>query len=205
MSLSVCRQCRREGIKLFLKGDRCFTDKCAIARRTYAPGLHGQRRGKLSAYGLQLREKQKVKRIYGLRERPFRRLFAEAERQKGITGETLLVLLERRLDNIVWRMGFARSLKEARKWVKHRHFQVNGKLVTLPSYPVQKGDKIAVREPSRKIRGIVESVEGAPRRGVPAWLKLEKEKMEGEVTDFPRREQLTMPIEEQLIVELYSK
>lgn len=205
MSLSVCRQCRREGIKLFLKGDRCFTDKCAIERRTYAPGLHGQRRKKLSAYGLQLREKQKVKRIYGLRERQFRKLFKEAERQKGITGETLLVLLERRLDNIIWRMGFARSLQEARKWLKHGHFRVNDAVVTIPSYAVAKGDKITLRERSKKIQGIVESLEGAPRRGIPAWLKLEREKMEGEVIDFPAREQLTMPIEEQLIVELYSK
>lgn len=205
MRLSVCRHCRREGIKLFLKGDRCFTDKCAISRRTYAPGQHGQRRKKPSEYGLQLREKQKVKRIYGLRERQFRKIFGEAERSKGITGEMLLVLLERRLDNIVWRMGFARSLKEARKWVKHGHFLVNGKVVTLPSYTVQKEDKIAVHEKSRTIKGIIESVEGAPRRGIPAWLKLEKEKMEGLVADFPGREQLTMPIEEQLIVELYSK
>ncbi|MBI4125178.1 MAG: 30S ribosomal protein S4 [Deltaproteobacteria bacterium] len=205
MRLSVCRHCRREGIKLFLKGDRCFTDKCAISRRTYAPGQHGQRRKKPSEYGLQLREKQKVKRIYGLRERQFRKIFGEAERSKGITGEMLLVLLERRLDNIVWRMGFARSLKEARKWVKHGHFLVNGKVVTLPSYTVQKEDKIAVHEKTRTINGIIETEEGAPRRGIPAWLKLEKEKMEGLVADFPGREQLTMPIEEQLIVELYSK
>lgn len=204
-SLSVCRFCRREGIKLFLKGDRCFTDKCAIERRTYPPGQHGQRRKKHSEYGLQLREKQKVKRIYGLREQAFRRLFKEAERQRGITGETLLTLLERRLDTIVWRVGFARSLKEARKWIRHGHFQVNGRRVTLPSFEVQKGDKIAVTSASQKIQGIVEAVEGAPRRGVPPWLRLEKEKMEGEVVHFPTRDQLTMPIEEQLIVELYSK
>lgn len=205
MSLSVCRQCRREGFKLFLKGDRCFTDKCAIERRTYAPGQHGQAHKKLSDYGHQLREKQKVKRIYGLREREFRRIFQEAERQKGITGETLLLLLERRLDTIVWRLGFARSLKEGRKLVRDGHILVGGKRVCAPSTLVAKGDKVTVAEASQKIQGVVESVEGAERRGLPAWLKLDKEKFFGEVVDFPNRNQLTMPIEEHLIVELYSK
>jgi len=205
MNLSVCRLCRREGLKLFLKGDRCYTDKCAIERRTYPPGQHGQGRKKNSEYGLQLREKQKVKTIYGLKEKQFRRFFAEAERQKGITGVTLLVLLERRLDNIACRIGFARSLKESRKLVSHGHILVNGKKVSIPSYLVEKGDKISVHESSRAMRGVTESVEGAERRGIPAWLKLEKEKFTGEVADFPTRDQLTMPIEEHLIVELYSK
>ncbi len=204
-SLSVCRLCRREGIKLFLKGDRCFTDKCAIERRTYAPGQHGQVRRKLSEYGAQLREKQKVKRLYGIREKQFRKIFKEAERQKGIAGFNLLLLLERRLDNIVCKIGFARSLKESRQLVKHGHFSVNEEGVTSPSYLVEKGDKIALKESSQSMKGIAESLEGAERRGIPAWLKLDKEKRAGEVVDFPKREQLTMPIEEHLIVELYSK
>lgn len=202
---SVCRLCRREGIKLFLKGDRCFTDKCAVERRTYAPGQHGQANKKLSEYGLQLREKQKVKRIYGIREKQFRKIFAEAERQKGITGENLLLGLERRLDNIVCRLGFGRSRAEARNWVRQGHVLVNGKTVNIPSYLVDKSDKIEIKEKSCKIPGIVESVEGAERRGLPTWLKLDKEKFFGEVLDLPSREQLTMPIHEQLIVELYSK
>lgn len=204
-SLSVCRFCRREGIKLFLKGDRCFTDKCAIERRTYAPGQHGQVRRKLSEYGSQLREKQKVKRLYGIREKQFRKTFKEAERQKGIAGFNLLLLLERRLDNIACKLGFARSLKEARQLVKHGHFLVNGSKVDVPSYLVEKGDKVAVKESSKPLQGIAESLEGAERRGIPPWLKLEKEQRLGEVLDFPTREQLTMPIEEHLIVELYSK
>lgn len=202
---SVCKQCRREGLKLFLKGDRCFTDKCAIERRTYAPGQHGQRRGKLSEYGIQLREKQKVKRIYGIRERQFRKIFKEAERRKGITGAILLQLLEQRLDNVVYRIGFARSRVEARNLVRQGHIVVNGKKVTIPSYWIQQGDQVAVKESSRKLRAIVESVEGAERRGLSPWLKLEKEKLMGEVLDLPSREHLTMPIEEQFIVELYSK
>ncbi|MDO8494235.1 MAG: 30S ribosomal protein S4 [Deltaproteobacteria bacterium] len=201
----VCSQCRREGIKLFLKGDRCFTDKCAIERRAYAPGQHGQARKKISEYGQQLREKQKVKRMYGLREKQFRKTFHEAERQKGITGFNLLLLLERRLDNIICRIGLARSHREARKIVKHGHILVNGSVVSFPSYLVEKGDKIGVKEKSRKMKALLESVEGAERRGIPEWLRLEKEQLSGEVKDFPTREQLTMPIEEQLIVELYSK
>lgn len=204
-SLSVCRLCRREGIKLFLKGDRCFTDKCAIERRTYSPGQHGQMKRKLSDYGFQLREKQKVKRLYGLREGPFHKIFEEAERRKGITGINLLQMLEQRLDNVVCKIGFARSLKEARQWVKHGHIRVNGRKVTAPSFLVDRGDKISVRDSSRTLRGIVESIEGAERRGIPSWLKLEKEKFAGEVLNPPSREQITMPIEEHLIVELYSK
>lgn len=203
--ISVCRQCRREGLKLFLKGDRCFTDKCSVERRTYAPGQHGQGHKKLSEYGLQLREKQKVKRIYGIREKQFRKIFAEAERLKGVTGDNLLLLLERRLDNIAYRLGFARSRAESRNLVKQGHITVNGASVDIPSYLVDRGDKIDVKENSRKVPAVVESVEGAERRGVPTWLKLNKEQLLGEVLDLPSRAQLTMPIQEQLIVELYSK
>lgn len=204
-AMPVCKQCRREGLKLFLKGDRCFTDKCAVERRTYAPGQHGQANKKLSEYGLHLREKQKVKRIYEIREKQFRKIFAEAERKKGITGENLLLLLESRLDNIVYRLGFGRSRAEARNWVKQGHIQVNGSGVDIPSYLVQPGDKIEVKESSRKGSAMVESVEGAERRGVPPWLRLEKEKFYGEVLNLPHREQLTLPIQENLIVEFYSK
>jgi len=173
--LSVCRQCRREGIKLFLKGDRCFTDKCGVERRTYAPGQHGQASKKLSDYGLQLREKQKVKRIYGIKEKQFRKIFAEAERLKGITGDNLLLLLEKRLDNVIYRIGFARSRAEARKLVKQGHVLVNEERVNIPSYLLERGDKITIKEKSHKVPAIVESVEGAERRGLPAWLKLEKD------------------------------
>ena len=203
--ISVCRQCRRESIKLFLKGDRCFTDKCSVERRTYAPGQHGQAHKKLSDYGLQLREKQKVKRIYGIREKQFRKIFAEAERLKGVTGENLLFLLERRLDNIVYRFGFGRSRAESRNLVRHGHFLINDKPVNIPSYLIEKGDKVVVKEKSKKIPVVVESVEGAERRGIPTWLKLDKQNFFGEVMELPTREQLTMPIQEQLIVELYSK
>ena len=203
---SVCRLCRREGLKLFLKGDRCFTDKCAIERRPFAPGQHGQRRGrKRSEFGMQLREKQKIKRIYGLRERQFHRYFVEAARQKGVTGETLLLLLETRLDRIVVRLGFARSSEEASQLVRHGHIRVNGKKVTIPSYGVQAGDKISVAEKSQKLTSVTESVEGAERRGLTEWLRLDKEKLTGEVVALPRRDQITIPMEEQLVVELYSK
>ena len=203
---SVCRLCRREGLKLFLKGDRCFTDKCAIERRPFAPGQHGQRRGrKRSEFGMQLREKQKIKRIYGLRERQFHRYFVEAARQKGVTGETLLLLLETRLDRIVVRLGFARSSEEASQLVRHGHIRVNGKKVTIPSYGVQAGDKISVAEKSQKLTSVTESVEGAERRGLTEWLRLDKEKLTGEVMVLPRRDQITIPMEEQLVVELYSK
>lgn len=190
---------------MFLKGDRCFTDKCAVERRTYAPGQHGQASKKLSNYGQQLREKQKVKRLYGLRERQFRKTFAEADRKKGITGENLLLSLEMRLDNVVYRLGFGRSRAEARRFVRQGHILVNGSCVNIPSYLVCEGDKIEVKEKSRKSPSIVESVEGAERRGLSVWLKLDKEKFLGEVVALPTRAQLTLPIEEQLIVELYSK
>jgi small subunit ribosomal protein S4 len=192
-------------MKLYLKGDRCYTDKCAFERRGYPPGQHGQGRVKFSSYGVQLREKQKVKRMYGLLERQFRNFFAKAERKKGITGTNLLVFLERRLDNMVYRLGFTNSRSEARQLVRHSHFTVNGQKVSIPSYLVEIGDVIELREKSRKIAKIGESLEGVARRGVPSWLELEKEHYRGRVVALPNREDLTMPIREQLIVELYSK
>lgn len=202
----VCRLCRREGIKLFLKGERCYTDKCAIERRSYPPGQHGQSRGKKATeYSLQLREKQKLKRIYGMLEGQFRRFFALAERKRGITGEHLLLLLERRLDNMVYRMGFATSRAEARQLVRHGHFLVNGRCVDIPSYLVSPGDEIQVREASRNIARIQEAVDLMQRRGVPEWLEVNKDTFTGRVRTLPTRAQLTLPISEQLIVELYSK
>lgn len=202
---SQCRKCRREGLKLFLKGDRCYAEKCALERRAYAPGQHGQRRRKTTDYGMQLREKQRAKNIYGVLERQFRKYFQMADRMKGVTGENLFILLERRLDNMVYRMGFARSRNQARQMVMQGHFRVNGKKVSIPSYLVRQGDNISVRERSRKVPVITEAMESVERRGVPEWLMLEKEKFEGKVMAFPTREQLTLPINEQLIVELYSK
>ena len=201
----VCRLCRREGIKLFLKGERCYTDKCAIERRSYPPGQHGQGRAKATEYSLQLREKQKLKRIYGVLERQFRRVFALAERRRGITGENLLLLLESRLDNMIYRMGFAPSRSEARQLVRHGHFLINQRRVTIPSYFVKPGDEILVRESSRKIVRIQESLELAQRRGVPEWLEVNKDTFAGRVRALPTRAELTLPINEQLIVELYSK
>ena len=202
---SVCRICRRENIKLFLKGDRCYSDKCAYERRSYPPGQHGHGRKKFSDYGIQLREKQKVKRMYGLLERQFRFYFSKAERQKGITGTNLLVLLERRLDNVVYRLGFANSRSQARQLVRHNHFFVNGKRVNIPSYLVRENDTVEIKEKSRTIVPIVEAMEAVARRGIPQWLEVEKEKFQGTVRSFPSRDELTMPIQEQLIVELYSK
>lgn len=202
---SLCRQCRREGMKLFLKGDRCFTDKCAFERRSYAPGQHGQARRKLSEYGMQLREKQRAKQMYGILERQFRRTFEMADQMKGITGDNLLLLLERRLDNMVYRMGFARSRAQARQLVCHSHFQVNGRKVNIPSYLVRQGDTVVIRERSRKVPAIVEAMEAVERRGVPEWILLEKDQFRAKVMAFPSREQLALPIQEQLIVELYSK
>ncbi|MBW1690005.1 MAG: 30S ribosomal protein S4 [Deltaproteobacteria bacterium] len=201
-----CRLCRRENLKLFLKGDRCYTDKCAFERRSYAPGQHGQRRGgKVSDYGIQLREKQKVKRIYGIFENQFRRYYHKAERQKGITGTNLLILLERRLDNTVYRMGFASSRDQARQLVRHNHFAVNGSKVNIPSYQVKNGDVIEVKGKSQKIPVIQEAMETVVRREIPPWLEVDIEKFRGVVKAFPSREELTMPVNEQLIVELYSK
>lgn len=203
---SVCRICRRENLKLFLKGDRCYSDKCAFDRRGYPPGEHGQRRGrKTSDYGIQLREKQKVKRMYGLSEKQFRLFFKRADKQKGVTGTNLLILLERRLDNVVYRLGFANSRTQGRHFTLHRHFLVNGKKVNIPSYLIKIGDVIEISEKSKKVQAIDESLEAVVRRGIPAWLDLEKENHKGIVKNFPTREELTMPIQEQLIVELYSK
>jgi len=202
---SGCRLCRRENLKLYLKGDRCYSDKCAFERRSYPPGQHGQGRSKFSSYGVQLREKQKVKRMYGLVEKQFRNFFAKAERQKGITGTNLLILLERRLDNMVYRLGFANSRNEARQLVQHNHFNVNGRKVSIPSYLVKIGDVIELREKSRKSAKINDSLEGVARRGIPSWLELDKEHYRGRISALPSREDLTMPIKEQLIVELYSK
>ncbi len=202
---SVCRLCRRENLKLFLKGERCYTEKCAIERRNYPPGQHGQSRKKFSDYGSQLREKQKVKRLYGILENQFRNTFKEADRRKGITGEILLSLLERRLDNAVYRLGFANSRNEARQLVKHSHFLVNQTKVNIPSYLVKPGDIIELREKSKKVVRILESLEGVARRGVPQWLELDKEQLKGSIKALPTREDITIPIQEKLIVELYSK
>ena len=202
---SACRLCRREGLKLFLKGDRCYSEKCAFERRGYAPGEHGQIRKKHSDYGVQLRAKQKLKRMYGLLEKQFRGYFEKADRQKGITGTNLLLLLERRLDNMVFRMGFANSRNEARQLVRHNHFLVSGKPVNIPSFLVKVGDDIEVRVDSRKVEKILDAVETVARRGVPTWLELDKANFKGAVKVLPTRDELTMPVQEQLVVELYSK
>ncbi len=201
----VCRLCRREGMKLFLKGDRCYKDKCAIERRGYAPGQHGRRRSKVTGYGTQLREKQKVKRIYGVLERQFRNYFKKAARRKGITGATLLSFLEQRLDNVVYRIGFASSRPQARQLVSNGHIAINGRKVDIPSCLVKEGDEIAVREGSRKNDFIRLSIETAKGRGIPPWLELDAEAFKGRVVSMPTREDIVLPISEQLIVELYSK
>jgi small subunit ribosomal protein S4 len=200
-----CRLCRREGSKLFLKGDRCFTEKCAFERRSYAPGHHGQGRIKVSDYGIRLREKQRVRRIYGVNESQFRRYFEMADRQKGVTGTNLLVLLEKRLDNVVYRLGFAESRAQARQLVKHGHFLVNGRKVDIPSFQVKVGDEITVREKSKDIIPIVQALEAVARRGVPDWLELDADNKKGTVKSVPERSHITMPIQEQFIVEFYSK
>ena len=203
---SVCRQCRREGLKLFLKGDRCYTDKCAIEKRSYPPGAHGSSfRRKVSEYGIQLREKQKVKRLYGLLEKQFRRLFKEASRRKGMTGENLLILLENRLDNVVYRAGFAASRAEARQVVGHGHILVNGKKASIPSMRMRPEDVIAVREKSRKNVQINSALEAALRKGPISWLDVDAKNFSAKVVSDPKREELTLPIQEQLIVELYSR
>lgn len=203
---SVCRQCRRENMKLFLKGDRCYTDKCAIERRNYAPGQHGQGRIKVSDYGTQLREKQRVKRTYGLLEKQFRAYFKKADQMKGVTGENLLVLLERRLDSMVYRLGFASSRNEARQLVRHAHFLVNGRKVNIPSYLVRPGDEIVLREKSREVVRINEALDGVMRRGVPSWVELDRTNFKGTIKTLPVREEMTTPaFNERLIVELYSK
>lgn len=202
---SVCRLCRRENIKLFLKGERCYSDKCAIERRSYPPGQHGQRRQKFSEYSVQLREKQKVKRMYGLMEKQFRGTFALAEKAKGITGEVLLVLLERRLDNVTYRLGFASSRSDARMLIRHGHILVNGKRLSIPSYFVRAGDAVSIREKSRNIGRIVSAMDGAQRRGVPEWAELDRDAYTGRVKALPTRTEITATINEKLIVELYSK
>jgi small subunit ribosomal protein S4 len=202
---AVCRLCRREGMKLFLKGDRCFKDKCAIERRNYPPGQHGRRRSKLLGYGIQLREKQKVKRIYGLLESQFRLAFARANSRKGITGSNLLEELERRLDNVVYSLGFAASRAQARQLVRHGHVTVDTRKVSIPSFRVGKGQTVSIKEKSRANEQIKASVETARARGVPAWLDLTPESFSGRVVELPKREDIKLPIQEQLIVELYSK
>jgi small subunit ribosomal protein S4 len=200
----VCRQCRREGIKLFLKGGRCFTEKCAIERRNYPPGQHGLNRVKLTPFGVQLREKQKAKRIYGLLERQFRNYFAWAEREKGITGENLLKLLEQRLDNVVFRLGFAASRREARQIVAHGHFLVNGRKVAVPSYLVRVGDVVQLRPTSKLAERVTDNL-NAGRGQVPPWLEVVPAEKKGTVRGLPLREDIQIPVQEQLIVELYSK
>ena len=198
--------CRREGMKLFLKGDRCFKDSCAIEKRNFAPGQHGKdRKSKVVGYGLQLREKQKVKRIYGLVEGQFRNYFEKAERRKGVTGETLLQMLERRLDNAVYRLGFASSRAQGRQLVGHGHVRVNNSKVNIPSYQVKPGDVISISEKSRKVPGIVNSLETVGSRGVPSWLELDGTQFSGKVLTLPKREDSNLPVQERLIVELYSK
>ncbi len=202
---AVCRLCRRESMKLFLKGDRCFSPKCSIDRRTYPPGQHGQGRARFSDFGVQLREKQKVKRMYGLLEKQFARTMKRAARMKGRAGENLLILLERRLDNVVYRMGFATSRAEARQLVKHGHFLVNGRKATIPSITVRAGAKVSVREKSRTVTRIVGALDALESRSIPQWLEVDKEDFTGSVKALPEREDITMPIQEQLIVELYSR
>jgi small subunit ribosomal protein S4 len=197
--------CRREGLKLFLKGERCYTDKCAIERRNYPPGAHGQARTRFSEFALRLREKQKLKRIYGLLEKQFSHYFEMAERMAGITGENLLVLLERRLDNVVYRLGFASSLAQARQLVLHGHVEVGGRIVTIPSYLLEIGQVVSINEKSRPKKVIVEAIELAQRRGVPSWMSLEREQFRGSLRSLPARSDLTMPISEKLIVEHYSR
>ncbi|MBW2231265.1 MAG: 30S ribosomal protein S4 [Deltaproteobacteria bacterium] len=202
---SVCRLCRREGTKLFLKGDRCFSEKCAIERRAYPPGQHGQGRVRFSDFGVQLREKQKVKRMYGLLEKQFRQTFQRASAMKGRSGENLLILLERRLDNVVFRMGYATSRAEARQLVKHGHFRLDGKSVKSPSILVNPGNTVTLRERSKKVERVVAALDALEGRSVPQWLEVETETQEGTVKQLPVREDITLPIDEQLIVELYSR
>ncbi|MFZ5648784.1 MAG: 30S ribosomal protein S4 [Bacillota bacterium] len=200
-----CRLCRREGIKLYLKGDRCYSGKCAVDRKSYAPGMHGQGRKKVSEYGTQLREKQKTRRIYGVLEKQFRTYFEKAERQQGITGENLLRLLERRLDNIIYRLGLGSSRVEARQLVRHGHFTVNGRKVNIPSYTTRVGDVIEVREKSKESPRLKELMERAADRTPPPWLEYEPDQARGRVVALPTRDQIDVPVQEHLIVELYSR
>ncbi|MBI2902943.1 MAG: 30S ribosomal protein S4 [Candidatus Methylomirabilis oxyfera] len=202
---AVCKLCRREGIKLFLKGDRCFSTKCAIEKRNYIPGVHGQRRTKLSDYCIQLREKQKMRRIYGVLETQFRKYFRLAERQRGITGDNLIRILEQRLDSIVHRLGFAASRAQARMLISHGHFLVGGRKVDIPSYMVRPGEAIEVRPRSREMIAIKAALEGTKKRTLPSWLELDATNMKGTVRSTPTREEIAIPVEDQLIVALYSK
>lgn len=201
----LCRRCRRDGEKLFLKGDRCYTDKCGIERRRYAPGLHGQNRGKLSDYGLQLREKQKIKQTYGIMERQFKRYFYMAQRMKGVIGSNLLQLLERRLDNVAYRLGFASNRRQARQLVTHGHFTVNGRKVNIPSYLVQPGDIITPKEKSKNLEILQESISKVERRGFPTWIEVDVKNLSSKVLHLPLREEIALPVQEQLVVELYSR
>jgi small subunit ribosomal protein S4 len=200
-----CRQCRREGEKLFLKGEKCFTDKCAVERRSYAPGQHGQRQIRMSNYGTQLREKQKVRRIYGLLERQFRKSYAEADRRKGVTGDNLLQLLESRLDTVIYRMGFGASRSEARQIVRHNAILVNGKRVNIPSFQLRQGDVVEVAEKAKAQLRIKAAVEAAEQRGFPEWLEVDAKSMKGVFKSLPQRSDLPSNINESLVVELYSK
>jgi small subunit ribosomal protein S4 len=203
---ALCRQCRRAGEKLFLKGTRCYTEKCGIERRKYAPGQHGQNRGKLSDYGVQLMEKQKVRRWYGnIMERQFRIYFAKASGMKGVTGEVLLQLLERRLDNVVYRMGFALNRRQARQLVGHKHFLVNGRQVNIPSYILRPGDMVEVAESSRSSQTLADNLSMAEHRGFPDWVEVNTQGMRGKFVRIPSRDEMQLPVQEQLIVELYSK
>lgn len=201
----ACKLCRREGAKLFLKGDRCYTDKCAFDRRPYPPGVHGQRRSKPTEYGVRMREKQKVRRVYGILERQFRRYFASADRAKGVTGENLINSLERRLDSAVYRLGLSATRTDARQLVRHKHIQVNGKSVNIPSYLLKAGDKITLRESSRGLKRVQAGIDTAGRREQPEWLEFDKNSLTGTVRTLPAREAVTLPIQEQLIVEFYSR
>jgi small subunit ribosomal protein S4 len=201
----ACKLCRREGAKLFLKGDRCYTDKCAFDRRPYPPGVHGQRRSKPTEYGVRMREKQKVRRVYGILERQFRRYFASADRSKGVTGENLINSLERRLDSAVYRLGLSATRTDARQLVRHKHIQVNGKCVNIPSYLLKAGDKITLRDASKGLKRVQAGIETAGRREQPDWLEFDKNALVGTVRNLPAREAVTLPIQEQLIVEFYSR
>lgn len=202
---ALCRLCRRESEKLFLKGDRCYTDKCAVERRKYAPGQHGQRRKKLSDYAMQLREKQKAKEIYGILEKQFKRTFFQAERKQGVTGSNLLRLLELRMDNVVYRLGFASNRRQARQFVLHGHFTVNDKPVTIPSYLLRPGDIVGPKESSKKLALIEENIAKMEHRGLPSWVEIDTNTLKGKVLQAPDRDEITLPVQEQLIVELYSK
>jgi small subunit ribosomal protein S4 len=201
----VCKLCRREGVELFLKGEKCLTAKCGVKKRNYAPGVHGRRRVKHSDYGDQLREKQKMKRIYGLMERQFRNYFVLASRSSMVTGEKLVHLLEGRLDNVVYRMGFASSRPQARQLVSHAHVMVNEKKVNLPSYQVKAGDEISIREKSRGMHTLIVSLDAQMQRGLPSWIEVDQEKMIGKLLNLPSSEEVALPVQEKLVIELYSR